>query len=666
MMVWAPQGVYPGKYSLDMSPSKCWPVSFPRDHHYITLHDGPTPPDELVAAVATHTFVGHNAMRFDAPALERFFGWTPPWKDTLPLARAAGLPGGLDAIGKQLFGIGKAADVKLMYSAKVKGDRVVYPVGTLAIWETLLSYNVGDVLLLERIWQEVLQYEEAEVINTDRAINARGIRVNTAYVRRLCEVWDALETQAEEVFKAKTGGINVRSVPQVRAWLESRGLNMSSLNRLEVERMLDAPEELDGVEGLEEVTEVLKLRQTCTRTGKAKLASLLQAVDDDGRVRDTILYHKAHTGRFSSGGRGSVQIHNLPKGVPSFDTESLIEGDLTVDRIRAVCEAYPAMWLEKTGEVVPVPSLDDAITSLVRPVFYGGSIADYAGIEARGVAWCAGEDELLELFRQRRDPYCVIASVIFGRQITKANPVERKVGKETQLGSGYSMSHQKFAAYCKTHNIDLVAAGTTAEVCVNAFRDKWTKIAGVKQGQWRRGGLWKDLQAAAFSAVLNGGEHNAGRCTFFMRGTSLLIRLPSGRCLVYRSASIQPRVPSYCALLGIPLVPRPTLVYLSPHGYESSLYGGKLAENVVQAICRDLLVDAMVRCDRLGLPVCFHVHDELVCESEQIDDLCAVMSTPPAWAEGFPIMVEGYTCPVYSKSPFKGSRHVTAIDGVIV
>jgi len=317
----------------------------------------------------------------------------------------------------------------------------------------------------------------------------------------------------------------------------------------------------------------------------------------------------------------------------------------------------------------------DVLNTLLRSVLTAAPgkrllILDYGSVEARGVAWCAGEEALLAVFRDpHADVYCEMASRVYGRVITKRDPERNRVGKPTILGAGYGMGAPKFATYCALAQIDLAAAGVTAEQCIEAYRDAYPAIAGVKSGKYRRGGLWKGYQKAAMGAVQKGDVRTCGRCRFFARDGHLVIELPSGREMMYRNAAVAERVPGYCAMLGLPEVPRPTLVYTHPHGYEGMLYGGLLCENIVQAICRDLLATAIVLLEHAGLPVVLHVHDEVVCEVEKrghegaLREAARIMSTPPKWAEGFPVVVEGFAGVRYTKAPFKEVASVTAMCG---
>jgi DNA polymerase len=300
-------------------------------------------------------------------------------------------------------------------------------------------------------------------------------------------------------------------------------------------------------------------------------------------------------------------------------------------------------------------------------------IADYAGIEARGLAWCAGEARQLALFARGGDNYCDLATTIFGRAITRGMTRERAVGKQAVLGCGYGMGALRFAAGCTALGVDLAAAGTTAAAVVEGYRDAYPAVAGVKVSGggrvWREGGLWKDVEAAAREALAKGHTSGAGRCTFSRDGGALVIGLPSGRRLCYRNARIEDRVPPYCQAQGLPPTPKPAIVYDSARQAGVVTYGARLVENIVQAICRDLLVAAMLACERQGLPVVLHVHDEVVPEvpateaEEALRRLVTLMSTPPAWAEGFPLEVEGFVAERYLKSPPEGAVVLRARGG---
>jgi site-specific DNA-adenine methylase len=250
------------------------------------------------------------------------------------------------------------------------------------------------------------------------------------------------------------------------------------------------------------------------------------------------------------------------------------------------------------------------------------------------------------------------------------------LGKIAVLGCGFGLGADKFAAICEREGVDLAAAGVTAEQVIEAYRNAYPKIAGCLGTYGRIGGLWKDVENAA-KAAINRRAGAAGRCLFSLVGNALVVTLPSGRRLYYRNARLELRPTSWGEK-------RPSVVYDAPealhekrkkgiggYGHAESTYGGKLVENLVQATCRDLLAEALIRCERAGLPVVLHAHDEIVAEvpiasaAAGLRQLLALMSSPPKWAEGFPITVEGYLSLRYAKSPLPHCEIVKASNGFI-
>jgi len=473
--VWVPEGRGPRDLIAHVSETWLQPEGFDLTGITLSASVGSDIPEQLREAAANHTFVAHNAAGFDAFAWERF-GLPAPaaWCDTVPSARAAGLPGGLDALGKVFLGRGKdeagSRALRLLYTVKRGRDGAWnYPVGTVALWKQMLAYNVADVLLLERVWREVRDYGEADVLEAHSAVNARGIHVDLALLDTLLTLWDACEGEAVAELEALTGGElhagNMKSVPQVMKWVRKHGFRVESLNRQTLERVLADPEEhlaeyipddmpedvlaaaretgiapgdveaaremvrdagaeprgrvaamiryardiaagnplryskltgqvihegdarsikgfddlasqvatefpdilggsgvheddttesraeellehlragvpeegdtwsaafemargagprvMDRAETVAKVVRVLRLRQQATKISKSKLERLRDMTDRDSRVRDVLVYHAAHTGRWT--GRG-FQPHNLPRGT-KVDVEGLL------------------------------------------------------------------------------------------------------------------------------------------------------------------------------------------------------------------------------------------------------------------------------------------------------------------------------------------------------
>jgi DNA polymerase len=633
----------------------------------IVVHHTPGLPEPVVQAVChQRIFVGHNLAEFDYWVWSHKLTPLPSrWFDTLFTARAAGFPGKLDELGKRLTGRGKDEGQKILSRITREPHKPPKPGYVAAI----LRYNLWDVHLTKLVYDLTADHGEADVITLHQAINDRGVGFDVTFGKAIHALSvQAIEKAATEITRLTNGALhagNLRSVPQVQAWLKTQGVMLPDLRQDTIDRFLEQPDDFGAdVEGVPVpsvspvVFPVLRLRQAALRITGAKLERALSIVDADGRIRGLLSYHNAHTGRFSS---SKMQIHNLPRGLSGLDVEALAslhdQGQLTYEAV------------EQAVAPIPNATVDDALSSLVRLTLVPALgkvflIADFNAIELRGTAWVAGERNLLDQFAAGQDVYCHMASRIFGRPVVKGDKTERNVGKVTCLGAGYGMSSHKFALYCAAQRIDLAAAGTTADACIESFRAAYPAVAGQPAGVLngrivRKGGIWNQYNSAALRAVLERATVRAGRCTFTRNGADLVIALPSGRDLIYRHCRVEDRIPGYVYLLGLPEKLKPTLVYDGPRG-EAALFGGKITENLVQAICRDLLCWAMLRCEQAGLPVTAHVHDELICEVPTVAaeaglrQMVALMSAPPPWAADFPIVVEGFASPRYTKAAFKG------------
>lgn len=622
------------------------------------------PPAPLLAWISEGgTCVAHNAFGFDAEAFRRFVSPVDVgWYDTIPCCRAAGLPGSLDEVGEAL-GIGGKDDrggkaMKLLSVAKwhEATQTAVYPVGTPALWEQMLAYNVRDVDLLERIYHETADFGEPDVIDADLRINRRGVSVDLLLCNALSAAWSHAQYEAgQEIERITQGGVrarDVRSVETIKAWMRDFGVKLDSLDKRQVSQFLDDPTSFcDGVDAdrLAEIEQVLQLRAICCSAAGGKLATLRDRARD-GRIYESLVYYGAGPGRWA--GRG-VQPQNLGRGGKDVPIHECIAA--VVDATESAPDLFAGLPGRDVAEILtataPGIPLRETLDTLTRPVFrapLGSTLAicDFSGVEARGLSWAAGDEDAIDVFRRGDDPYKVQAAKVFGVPISDVTKEQRQVGKALVLGCGYGMGWRKFAVTCRNQGIDLDAAGVSAEACVTAFRESRPLVKR----------LWRDLENAALDVV--SGEKlsvDVGRCRWAMRGPHLLCVLPSGRPIVYRNARVEMEVPVYCKMFGLPEVEKECVKYDHPKGYRKNVYGGLLAENVVQGLCRDLLAVALVRCEREGLPVVLHVHDEIVLEVDEADGeeslrrLKEIMTEPPVWAAGFPIAAEGFVSDRYSK-----------------
>jgi len=674
-------------------------------------HYGPECP---LAHLTDRTWVAHNAWGFDRLVWAALRLPAPrKWYDTAVLALAAGLPGKLDQIGQRLWGEGKqkAGASALHKHMRAKDAEDADPRNVPAgITRLIASYNIQDVRLLANLWDELsasltLTPTERAVQEVHDRINERGVRLDVDLVRALRDLSNQAVAEAvTEIARITDGALpdvaTLQSRNRVIDWLERYGLRITvrdsvtrkvkvTLRREIVEQWLaefgdvaeDATEPLDLPESgatidpqsLRLCARVLTLRNAVLRITGKKLTKALASVNADGVVRGMFAYSGAHTGRWA--GR-RIQVQNLTKPHIGVKPWRLTRAFEAMGRLDA--ETVHAMGCDYSADGTQIASgtpytLDDAAGSMLRAMFVPHEghecllAGDYSSIEARVLAWLAGDKLLLGAFQRMECPYSLMASKLYGRPVRDKKDPIRHVGKTLVLGAGYGLGAVKFALYGAAAGIDFDAMNVTPEQCIDTFRDTFPHIAGHVVGDFdgrpvRRGGLWRDLDSAAVSAVSGGGEVRCGRLTFrFARG-HLYVALPSGRELCYRQA----RVVSKTAWWGKEI---DQVQYQSPRFRAVEQYGGKWAENVVQAVSRDILAEALVRLEAAGLPVVLHVHDEAVVSGHlrQFKQFMALLTTPPKWADGLPLDAEGGALPRYAKAPPPDwPKEVTYRNGGIV
>ena len=268
--------------------------------------------------------------------------------------------------------------------------------------------------------------------------------------------------------------------------------------------------------------------------------------------------------------------------------------------------------------------------------FFGG---DYASIEARVLLWLAEDERALDLFREGKDIYLDLAATIYGvepESIAKSS-IERQLGKQGILGCGYGMGHEKFMGTCDQYGID-IDEGMARKV-VETYRNRYNKVKN----------LWYDMERAAISAVETGEMKFCGKIGWGMDGDFLYAKLPSKRLMAYYKPEIRMTETPWGK-------EKLTLTYMATNSVtrkweRDRTYGGKLVENVTQAVARDLMAEAMLRCEEAGYEVILTVHDEIVTEKENgnVKDFEVLMSECPKWADGIPVEVEGWTGQRYLK-----------------
>lgn len=667
----------------------------------VQIRVGERVPAEL-CAVRNRPWVGHNAWTFDRLVWnECTEGFEDvKWLDSYPLALAAGLPGGLDKIGQFLWGEGKydAGSKALKKAMKCEGlhdcEPENVPIGQLML---VAKYNVQDVRLTEALWNSLPPSQEPDVLAAHHAINHRGCRLDRPLVLALIDLAEQAKDKAIKQIAELTNGAlpdkaAVQSRAKVLAWLDSQGVEgfrTSGLRKEIVQRFLKenvhgatdededagAHEDEASVKNLALVVKVLELRMQALRITGGKLETALQTMDDDDRARGMFVYWGAHTGRWA--GR-KINLQNLPRPKDGIDTWALCD---LFDRTGRLEYDAVASMLPLGDPLYPFLSVDDGASALLRSVILpdvGDTLltADYAAIECRILAWMAGEKWLMDSFWSGDCPYLRMAEMIVqkkredwpvypdpktGKPLPlKKHPYRQIIGKIPELSAGYQVGGAKMEMYAASQGHDLRAYGTTGKQCVIAYRRGHPAIAGEEAGEYNgtpyfRGGLWCQLNNAVLMTVASGHTTYAGKCEFSKEGTSLICTLPSGRRLTYREARIEMVQPSWAK--GTDKFVE-AVTYWSPRYGRKALYGGAIAENIVQAASRDVLAHAIVGLEYSSLPVVFHCHDEAGSTGapERYEDFMRIMSTPPSWLTDFPLDCEGGIAHRYAKTPPPGVK----------
>ena len=485
-------------------------------------------------------------------------------------------------------------------------------------WQRFKEYCVRDVDAEREIRAKLRSYpipaKEQELYRLDQEINDRGIMVDPVLVARAIECDGQYREKTTKRAYELTGLANPNSPAQLKEWLEGQGTEVDTLDKKAVRALLP------GAEG--DVLEVLKLRLLMAKTSVKKYEAIRRSVCADGRVHGLLQFYGANrTGRWA--GR-LVQIQNLPQNhIPDLAlARDLVKAGRYAD-IEALYESTP-----------------NVLSELIRTAFVPRPgcrfiVADFSAIEARVIAWLAGEQWRLEVFRQGGDIYCASASKMFHVPVEKhgQNSHLRQKGKIAELALGYGGAVGALTA------MGALEMGLAEEELPPLVR------------QWREANphiirLWAQVEDAAMTAAREKARVRLGRITFHCRSGMLFITLPSGRKLCYVKPRIQTNRFGGDGLTyeGVGEGKKWTRI---------ETFGGKLTENIVQATARDLLAEAMLRLRDAGFEIVMHVHDEAVLEvpigHSGVEEVCALMAEAPAWADGLPLRADGYECRFYQK-----------------
>lgn len=628
-------------YSVDGSPVQV-----------IDTASGEQIPPLLISALRDPNYIKHayNAS-FEWICLSRYFGALPigQWRDTMLHSLYCGYPLSLEMAGKALglpedkqkLNTGKAL-IRYFCTpckpTKANGGRIRnLPYHDPEKWALFKEYNRQDVVTEMEIERRLAAFPVPDAIQkeweTDLRINSRGVMVDLDLVSGALTIGENTRAALTNEAMWISGLSNPNSVQQLKNWLaEELDEDFPKLNKDVVARLLDRDDNSNTVQRM------LEIRQELGKTSTKKYNAITTSVCSDGRVRGLLQFYGANrTGRWA--GR-LVQVQNLPRTY----TEPL---ELARDLV--IHNQPDALRLVYGG-------VSDTLSQLIRTAFVAspGNIlvdADFSAIEARVISWLAQEQWRLDVFRTHGKIYEASASQMFGvpiERIKKGNPeyALRSKGKVAELALGYQGS---VGALIQMGALDMGLNENELPEIVTLWRQTNSRIRA----------LWYDMENAAKKVISEGGSVRV-RCVVISRefnadtgADCMSILLPSGRKLYY----INPRI-------GENRFGKPSIIYMGmtekkknknekPQWKTLETYGGKLVENVVQAIARDCLACVIERLEAAGMPIVFHVHDEVVidipADRADLDAVVQIMSAPIPWALDLPLAADGWTGKFFRK-----------------
>ena len=569
-------------------------------------------------------------MAFERACFNSALGiYTPPeqWRDAMTLAAMNGLPMSLEAAGsalqitQQKLTTGKALINYFCKPCKptiANGGRTRnLPHHNPEKWEDFKTYCGVDTEAERTIYNRLINFPvpewERRLEAMDARVNERGVLVDTELAETAVYVDDKLREEHTEELRRLTGLDNPNSVAQLKEWLEGVGVSVDSLNKATVK-------DLRATVPDPTTRRVLELRQLLGKTSTKKYQAMLDAVCEDNRVRGLLQYYGAgRTGRWA--GR-RVQLQNLAQNHLDH-----------IGDVRELVRNRDFETLEMLFDSVP-----DVLSQLIRTAFVAKPghtflVSDYAAIEARVIAYLAGEKWRMEVFANGGDIYCSSASQMFKVPVEKhgVNGHLRQKGKIAELACGYGGG----VGALKAFGADKM--GLTEDEMLDIVT------------QWRQASpaiprFWRDAENAAKRALANPGRTLTLPCgvKYLRDADALRCRLPSGRVLTYWGARLDND--GKICFMGQNQTTR--------KWEKTDTWGGKLVENIVQAYARDCLAVALLRLDEAGYKIAFHVHDEIIAEAPEgsrWEDMAEIMGRPIDWAPGLLLRGDGYETKFYMK-----------------
>ena len=603
------------------------------DVQVVDLACGGEIPADILKALEDESVMkwAYNA-QFERICLSRFLGFPvgsyldpSSWHCSMVWAATLGLPMSLENVGavlgleKQKLTEGK--DFIRYFCVpckptKANGGRVRnLPEHDMEKWQRFKAYNLRDVEAEMQIQQRLVKFPVSDFVweeyRQDQEINDRGIGVDMDMVRQAITMDGRSKAELSAAMQELTELDNPNSVQQMKQWLADNGMETDSLDKKSVAALLkDAPEPLKTV---------LALRQQLAKSSVKKYQAMENAVCADSRAHGMFKFYGANrTGRYSG---KIIQLQNLPQNhIP----------DLAQARELVKCGDYDAL-------TVLYEDIPDTLSQLIRTAFVPQDgrkfiVADFSAIEARVIAWIAGERWRLRVFEDGGDIYCASASQMFHVPVEKhgVNGYLRQKGKIAELALGYGGS---VGALKSMGALDMGLAEEELQPLVNAWRDSNPNITE----------FWWDVDHAVKECIKKRMPTETHGIRFDYQSGMLFITLFSGRRLAY----VKPRI-------GENRFGGESVTYMgvgSTKKWERlESYGSKFVENIVQATARDILCYAMQTLKNCAIVA--HVHDEVIIEADKrmsVEAVCEQMGRTPPWAKGLLLRADGYSCSFYQK-----------------
>jgi len=616
-------------------------------------------PGALIDATANGALLAAYNVQFDMNiwrwVLVEKYGW--PWAgmeafyDLQADARYAGLPGSLAKCLKALGSgekdmIGHKLMMKLCKPAKaINADNDPRRFHTGENLTRLYEYCEEDTRGEQRLAKAIPRITESEqaIRNMDLRMNERGVAVDIGLVNAILDIIDVIREARRQELKALTNGAveTENQFANISTFVTDCGYPIESVAKDKLLEYLGDPELKDP-----KARRVLEIRQEIGKTSLAKLDKMLLSVCADGRLRNMMGYFGAHTGRWAS---YIVQLQNLPQGILQSE-DGVNEYDLAKELVmRRDTDTLRLCYGEE--------NLMDVCVSLIRACLVAQEgrellVSDFSAIEGRVLAWLAGEESVLEAYRQGKRLYCVAAAGIYNISYEEIfehrkgkHKKKDKIGKVAELALGYQGGPAAFNLMGKNMGVQV-----SEEEAVD-IRDNWRESRPFTVQ------FWRDLNECAIAACRHQRKlFKVGfteKIAFYHSGQHLRMRLPSGRWMTYRNAHIRQKPAPWDENTMLDAVHFWGVNSFTKNWELLDTYGGKLAENCTQAVARDLMALAMLRAEKAGLHPVLTVHDEIVVDEPIGKVACAqldrIMTKLPDWAKTLPIGAESWSGSYYRK-----------------